>query len=100
MKRMYSAREVVGFALLVAVFSSFLSISAIHLLVPEVTIAQEVGGNMGKTILYAGPRRDTMKDESFIFYNPDTGDLWVYRNKDFKKHYQLTNLGENLEELK
>lgn len=51
-------------------------------------------------ILYAGPRRDTMKDESFIFYNPTTGDLWVYRNDDLKERYRVSKLGEKLEKIK
>ena len=61
--------------------------------------AQEQLQNEG-IVLYAGPRRDTMKDESFIFYNPKTGDIWVYRNDDLKERYRVSQLGEKLEKIK
>ena len=62
--------------------------------------AQSSGSPTEGLILYAGPRRDTFKNESYIFFNPKTGDLWVYRNEKFEKHLRVTVMGEKMEKIK
>ena len=50
-------------------------------------------------VLHAMPRGSEGKNESFIFYNAKTGDIWVYRDYKFRDHYRLTALGENMEQI-
>ncbi len=49
--------------------------------------------------LYAMPRGSEGKNESFIFYNEKTGDIWVYRDFKFRDHYQLKELGKNMDQI-
>ena len=49
-------------------------------------------------VLYAGPR-ESSSDESFIFHNSKTGDIWVYKDHKLKNHYRLRTLGEDLEKV-
>jgi hypothetical protein len=44
-------------------------------------------------------RKDDHVDESFFFYNPKTGDIWVYQEDKPKEHYQVVALGEKLRKL-
>jgi hypothetical protein len=44
-------------------------------------------------------RKDDHVDESFFFYNPKTGDIWVYQEDKPKEHYQVVALGEKLKKL-
>jgi len=44
-------------------------------------------------------RKDDHVDESFFFYNPKTGDIWVYQEDKPKEHYRVVALGEKLQKL-
>jgi hypothetical protein len=94
----HSSRSVVG----TSVLASVLSVTAlwlVHAVVisPESAFAQKPGSS--DVVLYAMPRGSEGKDESFIFYNTKTGDLWVYRNHKFRNHYRLNELGADLENI-
>jgi hypothetical protein len=60
----------------------------------------QTGSIAGGYVLYAGVRKDTEKNESFIFFNPQTGDIWVYEDDEAKEHFRLNKVGENLLRLK
>lgn len=100
MKRNYTLVHL----LIVAVFASIISIAIILAyeqifnVSPVFALQPEEG--IQEIILYAGPREDTVIDESFIFYNKRTGDLWVYRNAKFRVHYRVRNMGQDLEKVK
>lgn len=86
---------------IVASILSFLIIQAYDLIFNvSPAFALQVEEGTQEMVLYAAPRRDTMKDESFIFYNKKTGDLWVYRNEKFKEHYMFRSMGQDLEKIK
>lgn len=93
-----------GFGGLVAasVLASVLSVAGLWLvhtfvISPEPAFAQETG--LADVVLYAGPRGDSGTDESFIFYNAKTGDIWVYRNRKLRVRYRLAELGADMERL-
>ena len=44
-------------------------------------------------------RKDDNVDESFFFYNPKTGDIWVYQEDKPKEHYRVVTIGEKLQKL-
>lgn len=44
-------------------------------------------------------RKDDNVDESFFFYNPRTGDIWVYQEDKPKEHYRVVAIGEKLQKL-
>ena len=44
-------------------------------------------------------RKDDHADESFFFYNPRTGDIWVYQEDKPKEHYRVVAVGEKLQKL-
>ena len=44
-------------------------------------------------------RKDDHVDESFFFYNPKTGDIWVYQEDKPKEHYRVVSIGEKLQKL-
>lgn len=84
---------------LVVLATVLATIGVQQLLIPgEGLLAQEVSV-FGDYAIYAGVRRDTEKNESFIFVNPKTGDIWVYQDTKVKEHYRLTAVGQDLEEI-
>lgn len=80
-------------AMLAALVATVVAVFVLHFTLPSVRAASVVPDGI---TLYAGPRRDTMKDESFIFYDSNTGEIWVYRNEKLKERYQVVQLGEEL----
>jgi hypothetical protein len=44
-------------------------------------------------------RKDDHADESFFFYNPKTGDIYVYQEDKPKEHYRVVTIGEKLQKL-
>ncbi len=62
-------------------------------------VQAQQAGSVGDFVLYAGVRRDTEKNQSFIFHNPKTGDIWVYEDAKVTDHYRLGRVGEDLEKL-
>ena len=63
---------------------------------PEPAFAQ--GPSSTHVVLYTAPRGDG-DEESFIFYDTVAGDLWVYRNQKIRRHYQVEELGVDLERI-
>ena len=55
---------------------------------------------VGDFALFAGVRRDTEKNQSFIFHNPKTGDIWVYEDAKVTDHYRIAKVGADLEKIK
>lgn len=55
---------------------------------------------VGDFALFAGVRRDTEKNQSFIFHNPKTGDIWVYEDAKVTDHYRIGKVGQDLEKIK
>ena len=55
---------------------------------------------VGDFALFAGVRRDTEKNQSFIFHNPKTGDIWVYEDAKVTVHYRIGKVGVDLEKIK
>jgi len=98
MKKVYSFVHL----FLVAVFASMIAILVFagveRVFSGSPVFAQDMGSQ--DLVLYANSRRDTDKDVSFIFYDKKTGDLWVYRNEDFKEQYKVKSMGDNLEKIK
>jgi hypothetical protein len=82
---------------LTALLASLVALAADHLLRLPVARAQAAGGALDGMSVHASPRRDTDKDGSFIFVSSKTGDIWVYRDKDFKDHYKVVELGQPLQ---
>lgn len=98
MHEAHSFRSVVG----TSVLASVVSVAAlwyVHAVVisPEPAFAQSPASP--DVVLYAMPRGSEGKDESFIFHNPKTGDLWVYRDHRLREHYRLTELGTDMEKF-
>lgn len=63
------------------------------------SLRAQQASNVGEFVLFAGVRRDTEKNQSFIFHNPKTGDIWVYEDAKVTDHYRIGKVGENLEKL-
>lgn len=96
MLRRYTAFQL----LLVAVLSSIATIGFERLVDSKPVMAQGgASGPLQGVTVFAGPRRDTEKDESFIFVSA-TGEIWVYRNEKFEEHYRVTKMGAPLEKVK
>jgi len=98
MKRVYTFNHLLLAAIFASLFSGFLLLAQRQVFRVAPALAQNA--TLPGLTLYAAPRRDTMKDESFIFYDAKTGDLWVYRNEKLKKHYRVTTMGQDLEKVK
>jgi len=95
----HTKRYMLLIVLLTIIVSSFTTAVLIYTVDPPVAQAQQTGPFDGLT-LYAGPRRDTYKNESFIFVNSRTGDIWVYRDTKLKQHYRIVEMGQELEKIK
>ena len=65
---------------------------------PAATEAQTVSALEGIQFT-AQHRKDDHVDESFFFYNPKTGDIWVYQEDKPKEHYRVVSIGEKLQKL-
>ncbi len=92
-----------SFVLVVVLLACILS-SALTALVLKhglfsAAIAQQSAPALEGITLYAGSRKDTEKDASFIFFNPKTGDIWVYQDEDFEEHYRIKAMGVPLEKV-
>lgn len=64
---------------------------------PAAAKAQTVSGLEAYQFI-AQHRKDDQVDESF-FYDPKTGDIWVYQEDKPKEHYRVLSLGEKLKKL-
>jgi hypothetical protein len=98
MHKTYSFRGVIT----ASVLASVLSVAALWfvytvVISPDPAFAQRSGSP--DVVLYAAPRGVDGSDESFIFYNTKTGDIWVYRDRKLRDRYRLTELGEDLEKV-
>lgn len=97
---MSSAREAAK--LVATVLASVGATLAIeHLALPSAAAAQQAAlqGTAPELMVYASPRRDTDRSESFIFWDRRTGDFWVYRNEEFKEHFRVGQLGQDMQRL-
>jgi hypothetical protein len=70
-----------------------------HLALFSSSLQAQQASSVGDFVLFAGVRRDTEKNQSFIFHNPKTGDIWVYEDAKVTDHYRIGKVGENLEKL-
>lgn len=100
MKSAYTKRHMLALILLTIVVSVLTTAVLIYTVDPPVVRAQQAGGPFDGLTLYATSIRETDKEASFIFVNSRTGDIWVYRNKDLKEHYRITEVGKKLEDVK
>ncbi len=86
---------------LVALIASATTLTIQRLLTPATALAQEVSGPLEGLAVFANSYGVSYQHfRSFIFVNKQTGDIWVYRNDDFKKHYRVGAMGEELEEVR
>lgn len=96
MEKTYSFRSVVAASVLAAV----LSLAAFWLLHAAVLAPEPVWAQSSTSpgiVLYAAPAASD--SETFIFHDTHTGDIWVYRNRKFKRRYRLSDLGSDMERL-
>lgn len=91
-------RKGLGLSLLV-VAAVLATIGIEHLLLPNGALQAQEVSVFGDHVVYAGVRRDTEKNESFIFVNPKTGDIWVYEDTKVKEHYRLIAVGQDLQKI-
>ena len=85
--------------LIVALGASAATLLVEHLFFhPRAVEAQSVSGLESYQFI-AQHRKDDHVDESFFFYNPKTGDIWVYQEDKPKEHYRVLSLGEKLKKL-
>ena len=82
--------------LAVAAVSILVTLAVEHLAFAPVQAQTTVGD----FALFAGVRRDTEKNQSFIFHNTKTGDIWVYEDAKVTDHYRIGKVGEDLEKIK
>lgn len=85
-----------------SILASVLSVAALsvvqHVFIsPEPAFAQTPVTS--DVVLYAAPRSESGDNESFIFYDKKSGDLWVYRNRKIREHYRVKELGADLEKI-
>jgi hypothetical protein len=85
--------------LAVATVSSLTTVAAVSVLHPTDVVAQQSQSSSAVT-MYAYHRKDTDKDQGFIFFDAKSGDIWVYDNENVKEHYKVGTLGANLTKVK
>ena len=96
-----SRKLAVTYIFLVALIASVTTLTIQRLLTPATAVAQEVSGPLEGLDVFANQAGSPSQNfRSFIFVNKQTGDIWVYRNDDFKKHYRVGAMGEELEEVR
>jgi len=99
MKSIVRSKAVLSLVMFVAVVSSIVSATLVTVFVAPPAIAQD-GIGVASLTLYASARKDTEKDESYIFFDQKTGDIWVYRNESFEKHLKVGKMGDPLTKIK
>jgi hypothetical protein len=83
--------------LLVALGASALTLLLEHMVVH--TPVAQASPSLESLQFTAQHRKDDQKDESFFFYSPKTGDIWVYQEDKPKEHYRVVSVGEKLQKL-
>jgi hypothetical protein len=86
--------------LAVAALSILGTLALEHLAIIVPTAQAQQASSVGDFVLFAGVRRDTEKNQSFIFHNPKTGDIWVYEDAKVTDHYRIGTVGEDLQKVK
>ena len=99
MKSLTQSKKLLTLILFVSVVSSVVSSTLVQVFTSSPAIAQN-GMSAASLTLYASARKDTEKDESYILYDQQTGDIWVYRNEGFDKHIKVGKMGEPLVKVK
>ena len=102
MKTNHSFNEILVTAVCTAFVVTFVILSLANvpsLSTKTVQAAESVAPGQGYT-MYARPRgRGTQENETFIFYNEASGDIFVYHNEEMSKHYRLRRIGQDLQKV-
>ncbi|GAB4326041.1 MAG: hypothetical protein Kow0074_20170 [Candidatus Zixiibacteriota bacterium] len=85
--------------LLTAIVSSSTTLVLLEFIQPDPAIAQ-TSVDMSTLMFSANGRRDTDKNECYIFFDPAQRELWFYRDEKCEKHLRITELGQPLEDVK
>jgi hypothetical protein len=85
--------------LLVALGASALTLLVEHMFFHPPAVQAQVSPSLEGLQFTAQHRKDDQKDESFFFYSPKTGDIWVYQEDKPKEHYRVISVGEKLKKL-
>lgn len=86
-------------ALISALLGSLITGIAFSILQPRPAEAQ-AGATLSGLIFQAGGRRDTDKNETYVFFDPTKGEIWFYRDEKCEKHLKVVAMGEPLQSLK
>jgi hypothetical protein len=93
-------RRQIGIALGAAFAASVLTLTVEHVVLhAPYAVAQESAPPLSQYVFFAQHRKDTEKDESFFFFNPETGDIYVYQEGEAKEHYRVRVVGEDFEKI-
>ena len=82
-----------------SIISSATTVVVTNLIQPEPAVAQ-ANQSMSNIMFSANGRRDTDKNECYIFFDPVKSELWFYRDEKCERHLRLNELGKPLEEIK
>lgn len=85
--------------LLVALGASAMTLLLEHMVFHPPTAQAQAAPALEGLQFTAQHRKDDQKDESFFFYSPKTGDIWVYQEDSPKEHYRIISVGEKLKKL-
>ena len=85
--------------LAVALGASAMTLLAEHMIIHPPKAEAQAASALESYQFIAQHRKDDHIDESFFFYNPKTGDIWVYQEDKPKEHYRVVTMGEKLQKL-
>ena len=85
--------------LAVALGASAMTLLAEHMIIHPPKAEAQAASALESYQFIAQHRKDDHVDESFFFYNPKTGDIWIYQEDKPKEHYRVLSLGEKLKKL-
>jgi hypothetical protein len=85
--------------LTVALGASAMTLLFEHMVFHPPAVQAQASPSLESLQFTAQHRKDDQKDESFFFYSPKTGDIWVYQEDKPKEHYRVVSVGEKLQKL-
>lgn len=85
--------------LAVALGASALALLVEHMVVHPPVAQAQAAPALESFQFTAQHRKDDHVDESFFFYNPKTGDIYIYQEDKPKEHYRVVSIGEKLQKL-